>query len=84
MQRPVEALGLGFADLDVDAAVVLADLALEAGNVDLHHRLARALIIEVGEHGERHNRSADEHTDQQPIIPAIHTVRHIPSSHFLA
>jgi len=27
----IEALGLGFADLDVDAAVVLADLALEPG-----------------------------------------------------
>jgi hypothetical protein len=42
-------LVLRFADLDVDAAVVLADLALEAGDVDLHHRLARALIIIVGE-----------------------------------
>ena len=37
-------LRLGLADFDIDAAIVLADLALEAGNVDLHHGLARTLI----------------------------------------
>jgi hypothetical protein len=40
--------GLVLANLDVHAAVVLADLAGEAWNVDLHYRLVPPLVVEIG------------------------------------
>jgi hypothetical protein len=38
---------------------VLADLAGQAGDVDLHHRLVPPLIIEIRENPQRHDRGTD-------------------------
>src|SRR5512139_1293110 len=52
------------ADLDVDA-LVLGDLALEAGHVDLHHVAVGALVIDVARHDERdHDRPQHERHDR--------------------
>ena len=60
--------------LPTSMSFVLADLAGQAGDVDLHHRLVPPLIIEIRENAQRHDRGADEHAKQQ-ASPALVATR---------
>src|SRR6476619_1529116 len=71
-------LRLVLADLDVDPAVVLADLAGKSRYVDLHHRLMPALVIEIGKDAQGHDRGPQQHAKQKIVALAIQIIRHEP------
>src|SRR6478672_8784457 len=75
---PPTPLRLVLADLDVDPAVVLADLAGETRYVDLHHRLMPAFVIEIGKDAQGHDRGPQQHAKQKIVALAIQIIRHEP------